>query len=288
MKTWITPLLFLVFSGFLVSCEDVVDLDLKPGTSQLVVDGVVAVNDGPQRIRLTMSEPYFQNGTLATGASGATVRIQTDLGQTYDFTEDPAKPGEYVYNDTIRGVTGELFGLVIQYKGENFGAASVLMRGTVIDTLNQEERPAQFGNPAGKYLNLVARDSLGPGDFYWIRYALNGVRDLRPGKLTVSADAAFAPGSADGLEFIFPIKNSINNEEPYEVGDKIDVEVLSIDFELWRFLNETNTQINNTGLFAEPIANVRGNVQNLNKTSKTQALGCFGIARISRASVTVQ
>jgi hypothetical protein len=288
MKTWHNLFFILAAGIFLSSCEEVVDIKLDSGTSQLAVDGVVLVNDGPQRIRLTLTQPYFANGKPAVGASGAEVSIKTSFGQTYTFTEDPARPGDYVSADTIRGKTGEVFNLLVRSGGENYAASSVLMRGTVIDTLNQENRPSEFGNPAGVYLNLVARDSLGPGDFYWIRYALNGVRDLRPGKLLVSADAAFAPGSADGLEFIYPVKNSINNDKPYEAGDKIDVEILSIDFELWRFLNETNTQINNSGLFAEPIANVRGNIQNQNPASRVQAVGCFGIGRVSRASVSIR
>jgi hypothetical protein len=57
---------------------------------------------------------------------------------------------------------------------------------------------------------------------------------------------------------------------------------------MWNFLNEVNTQINNSGLFAEPAANVRSLIANADKNSKVKALGSFTIARISRAGVRVK
>jgi hypothetical protein len=287
MKSLFVFLLSVVSLG-LVSCEDPISIELDKGTAQLAVDGLVLVDDGPQKIRLTLTDPYFSGSSNAGGVSGATVQVQTSDGQTLRFSEDPANPGNYVYPDSIHADTGTVFLLSIQHQGETYQSASILMRGTTIDTLNQEERPSEFGNEAGTYLNFRARDPLGPGDFYWIRYALNGKKDLRPGKILVSADAAFNPGSADGLEFIYPVRNVVNNEKGYLKGDVIDVELLSIDAENWRFLNEMNTQINNTGLFAEPLANVRGNIVNSRDAKGKQAVGCFGVGRVARASITIQ
>ncbi|HOY94110.1 MAG TPA: DUF4249 family protein [Catalimonadaceae bacterium] len=290
MKTSIffRSLIGVVLSLSLISCEDVVSVDLDPGQSQLAVDALVMVNDGPQTIRLTMTNAYFDNGTQAAGASGATVKMISSTGQELIFAEDTNNPGNYVFPDTVRGKTGELFGLLIDYKGQKYQSGSMLVRGTKVDSLYQEERKAEFGNEAGTYLYLRANDSLGVGDFCWIRYSLNGKRDLRPGRILVAADAAFNPGDADGLEFIYPVRNSINSNKPYLFGDKIDVELVSIDAENFRFLTEMQTQINNTGLFAEPASNVRSNIFNADKNSKVQAVGCFGITRVSRASVTIQ
>jgi hypothetical protein len=287
MKTLFYFLLVVASMG-LVSCEEPIAIELDKGTAQLAVDGLVIVDDGPQKIRLTLTDSYFSGNSNAGGVSGATVKVQTSDGQTFSFAEDPANPGDYVFPDSIHADTGTYFLLSIQHQGETYQSASLLMRGTSIDTLNQEERPAEFGNEAGTYLNFRARDPKGFGDFFWIRYSLNGKRDLRPGKILVSADAAFNPGSADGLEFIYPVRNSVNNEKGYLKGDQIEVELLSIDVENYRFLFEMNTQINNTGLFAEPLANVRGNIINSRDPKGKQAVGCFGVARVARASLTIQ
>jgi len=281
-------LVVLMFSLVVFSCQDPITIDLDPGQSQLAVDALVMVNDGPQTIRLTLTNAYFDNGTKAAGAKDALVKMISSTGQELIFAEDTANPGNYVFPDTVRGKTGELFGLLIEYKGQKYQSGSMLVRGTKVDTLYQEERKAEFGNEAGTYLYLTAHDSGGIGDFCWIRYSLNGKRDLRPGRILVSADAAFNPGDADGLEFIYPVRNSINGNKPYLKDDKIDVELVSIDAENFRFLTEMQTQINNTGLFAEPAANVRSNIFNADKASKIQSVGCFGIARISKAGVTIQ
>ena len=267
------------------SCEDPIDVALDAGTPQLAVDAMIRVNDGQQKVRLTITKAYFDQ-TQASGATGATVRIQSNLGQDILLTEDPLVPGNYLL-DSLKGQTGERFTLRIDYQGETFTAESLLKRGTVIDTLHQEFREAQFGNKEGIFLNLVARDSAGIEDFYWIRYKLNGKENLRTDAISLSADGAFAIGDADGLEFIYPVRNSINLPDGFEINDTIDVELLSIDKENWRFLNEMQTQLNNVGLFAEPIANVRGNVFNTNSSSKTAAVGSFGVARVSKASVVI-
>lgn len=284
-------LILLVLSALVfASCEDVIDIDLDKGTSQLAVDGLVIVNDGIQKIRLTMTSAYFDNSNPAAGASGATVTLISNLGQSYTFIESSSVKGDYLSADTIKAVTGERFTLNIAYQGQEFYAISPVVRGTVIDTLFVEERPAQFGNEAGKYFQLIARDSVGAGDYCWIRYKLNGKRDNRTSNIDASlpVDAAFSPGNADGLEFIFPIRNFINGDKAYLPGDTMDVELLSIDSEKWRYLKEMGIQLNNVGLFAEPIANVRGNVMNRDANSKVKAVGCFGMARASRARAIVQ
>jgi len=292
MKTNYLIHLFIILgiAFLLVSCEDVIDIKLDKGTSQLAVDALIIVNDGPQTVRLTKTTPYFENGVSAPGVSGAQVGIRTSGGQIYIFTEDPNKPGNYVSAVPIIGSTNEIFTLGVFHEGQTFVAASFLVRGTVIDSVYQNNRPEQFGNKAGSFIELIANDSAGIGDFCWLRYSLNGKADLRYNRLGAAfpADAAFSPGNADGLQFIWPIRNSINPDDGYLLGDTIAMELLSIDPEQWRFLKEMDTQLNNTGLFASPLANVRGNVFNLDSTSKILAVGCFGMARVSRAGLRIK
>lgn len=271
----------------LASCEDPIDVNLDNGKSQLAVDGLIFVNDGPQKIRLTMTLPYFQNGNKAPGASGAVVEVNTSKGRRFTFTENPDNPGDYWFPDTLRGDTGEVFSLRIVYQGQTFVSQSTLVRGVQIDTINPEQREAEFGNEAGTYVNMRATDPKGVGDYFWIRYALNGQMDLRPGQILVGADAAFNPGDADGLEFIYPVRNVMNGNKGYLPGDRIDVQLISIDAENFRFLTEMNTQIKNTGLFAEPAANVRPNVFNQDPKSDVTPVGCFGVGRISRGTALI-
>jgi len=284
-----------IFAGVLIlfglaSCEDAIDIKLDKGSSQLAVDALIMVNDGLQTIRLTKTTPYFENGGGAPGASGAEVGIASSKGQLFKFLEDPNKPGNYISEIPITGTTNEIFYLDVRHEGQTFYAVSLLVRGTVIDSVYQDNRSAEFGNEAGSFVELIAKDSVGAGDLCWLRYSLNGKADLRYNRLGAAfpADAAFNPGDADGLDFIYPIRNSINGTKGYLIGDTLAIELLSIDPEQWRFLKEMDRQLNNTGLFANPIANVRGNIFNQDSTSKINAVGCFGMARVSRDGVRIK
>ncbi len=70
--------------------------------------------------------------------------------------------------------------------------------------------------------------------------------------------------------------------------NSISVDLQSIDAENYRFIKEMKTQLTNTGLFAQPAANVKGNILNSDPASKVPALGSFGMCQISRAGVRVK
>ena len=283
----------LVSAIALVSCEEVIDLKLDQGESQLAVDALVAVDDGVQKIRLTLTRPYFDN-SKASAASGAIVKIIRKAdGREYIFRESSSDPGDYISDSTLSGKPLDLFELQIDFRGNSFSAFSLLPRKQTIDSLKQAYREPEFGNEAGTYIDLFSQDPLTSPvyplpDFFWLRYSLNGISNLRPGNLLVGGDGSFNPGVADGLPFIYPVRNSINTNKSYLVGDSIAVELLSIDAENYRFLKEMQVQITNTGLFAQPAANVKGNLQNKDKISVVPALGCFGMCQISRASVKIK
>jgi hypothetical protein len=283
---------FCVLVGlFLVSCEEAITIDVGKGKSELAVDAMITVEDGLQELRLMLTSGYFDNANPATAVTDARVLlVNINTLDTFLFQHRPDKPGYYRSNRQITGNTGNIFGLFVEYNGDTLNGFSRLSRPTHIDSLYQEERPAEFGNEAGKYLYLLARDSAGAGDCCWIRYTLNGKENLQYNRLNQSLpiDAAFNPGAADGLEFIYPVRNSINTDKSYVVGDTLGVMLYSIDPEHWRFLKEMDIQLNNQGLFANPQANVRGNMFNFNAAKKTGAQGCFGICRVSKAGVRIK
>ncbi|NDE51377.1 MAG: DUF4249 family protein, partial [Actinobacteria bacterium] len=71
-------LLALFFLVLISSCEDVIQVDLPEGESQLCVDGILTNDTGVQVIKLRMTQGYLDNAPLRP-ASGAVVRV-TDLG----------------------------------------------------------------------------------------------------------------------------------------------------------------------------------------------------------------
>ncbi|HAK79512.1 MAG TPA: DUF4249 domain-containing protein, partial [Runella sp.] len=89
-----TSLAFLTVAT-LTSCEDVVDLDVKSGPPQLVVDGWVTNQQTSQTIRLTESAGYFDNSP-AKPVLNATVTVTDDKGGVFSFV-DLKKDGNYVW-----------------------------------------------------------------------------------------------------------------------------------------------------------------------------------------------
>jgi hypothetical protein len=293
MKTLLKFALLPFLAIGLVSCEEVIELELDKGESQLAVDALVSVEDGPQTIRLTLTTAYFDNAA-ASGASDAIVKIiRKSDGKEFLFRENPSKPGNYVSDSSLYGNPLEAFELNISFKGNTYSAISNLPRKQLIDSLNQAYRESEFGLEAGIYLDLFSQDPARTPeyplpDYFWLRYNFNGQVNRQPGSLLVGADAAFQPGVADGLPLIYPVRNSINGSKPFVQNDTIGVELLSIDAEIFRYLKEAQTQITNTGLFAQPSANVKGNIVNSDPASKVPALGSFGMCQISRAGVRVK
>ena len=74
MKKNIIFLILVVFSTLVWSCEEVIDIDVKNGEEQLVVDAWLTNITDNQSVTLTLSQPYFDNSTPKP-ALGATVSV---------------------------------------------------------------------------------------------------------------------------------------------------------------------------------------------------------------------
>ncbi|MGY6560511.1 MAG: DUF4249 domain-containing protein [Luteibaculaceae bacterium] len=266
---------------FLSSCEDRIDVDLETGEIQLVVDGWLNNFDGQQRIRLSTSQPYFDNGPIpqVTGAQVSVANL--DLNLIYEF-EDMGN-GNYVYNQPL----GERiikqnhnYQLTVTWEGNIFTALSRANRTTVVDSITWEFREAgPFNSPAGFFAELHGTDSAGAADFYWIRTFRNGQLLQRTGLVNIAFDGAGGPG-ADGFPFIPPIRfRATDGNSPYEAGDSIRVEIHSMSREAYFFMEQALNQISNGGLFATPPENIVTNLVNQDPNGP-RALGWFNVGMV--------
>lgn len=284
------------------ACEDVINVDLPQGEVQLVVDAWITNQTGEQSIKLTRSASYFDNNP-SPAALGATVQITDNEGNTYNFL-DADNDGKYVWipNDaTPLGKIGNTYTLQITFEGETYKAESAINPVPAIDSIAYELREEELGNPKGYYAEVYARDFAGKGNCYWIRGFKNERYLNRVSNLTTAYDAGFsAGGNTDGINFIRPIREGINEfvpdagsatsftTPPYKVGDKIKVELYSITESAFNFFGEVRSQLQNSGLFAIPLANVSSNLVNQNPNSKVRALGFFGASAVSVLEGTLE
>lgn len=272
----------------LAGCEDVIEIDLDEGKSELVVDAFLTSLEEEQKIILSKTTPYFDNTTDLSVTTGM-VTVSDDEGNTYNFVHQAN--GEYTYDASNGSMVAvdRTYTLRVEAEGQVYEATTVANPVPEIDRIEVEFREAEFGSEEGYYAAFFAKDFAGRDDYYWIRTFRNGEFDADPARMNISTNAAFGGDGADGLTFILPIREGITDDEfPFDSADVVRVELWAITEESWSFLSEVQTQMTNQGLFATPTANVRTNIVNTNPSSDETAVGWFSTAAVSVAEVTVE
>lgn len=273
---------------FLVGCQNVIDITLPAGQSQLAVDAFITNQSGAQQIVLTQTISYFDNQACPP-VNGATVKVTDNTNsKIYNFA-DSSNTGIYVWKpnvgDTL-GIIGHHYTLSISDNGDNFSATSVMNPVPPIDSITYSYGKGNFGDSLKYHAQFYATDIPHVVDFYWIKQFLNGVLDTKPADINVSQDGGLNGTSDDGLLFIEPIRQ-IHFGTDLVLGDSIKIQIHAITYQTFMFLQEVRTQTTNGGLFATPPANVDCNIQKTTSNTLTTAVGWFSTAAVSTKSVTL-
>ncbi|WP_149241018.1 DUF4249 domain-containing protein [Dyadobacter sp. 32] len=291
-KWSISGILMLIIITGLTSCEDVIDLKSDTGPTQLVVDGWITNQPGPQTINLTWSAAYFNNDA-AKPVLGAEVTVTDDKGVVYNF-KDVANNGKYVWGtakDTL-GHVGRIYTLRVKNQSDEYTAVNAIKRVPAVDSIIYQKETLPFkpekGPKQGYIASFYARDFVGAGDTYWIKPVINGkARADKPTSIIIAYDAAFNAGApSDGLIFILPLRQALTSDSLYSAGASVGAELHSITNEAFEFLKQIREQAANGGLFAVPIQNIKSNVVNTNP-SGPKALGFFGASAVTRMETVI-
>ncbi|MEO1627126.1 MAG: DUF4249 domain-containing protein [Bacteroidota bacterium] len=304
MKNTFYFLLLLAILGA-TACTDVIDVNLQEGRSQLVVDAWINTKAETQVIKLRRTSGYLDSAPSPI-VTGANVVISDTKGGSFAFA-DADNDGDYTWEPPAGGrfgSIGEDYTLTIELDGQTYVSSSTLNQAPIVDSITTEFREPELGNPEGIYAQFFARDLPGLGDTYWIKTFKNGEFLNKPQEINIAYDAAFSAGAeVDGLIFIPPIREAINrfpdtaddatddfDVPPYAVGDSILVEIHAITEEAFYFLEQAQTQmtLGDAGIFAEPLANVSGNVFNSDSNSEEIVLGFFTVADVNSLGIQVE
>ena len=268
--------IWILFLGMtaLSSCDDPIDVSLDQGPVRLVVDGWLYQNlttptTTPDTIKLRYTSSYFSNSP-APKASHGFVTITDNTGLVDTLLE--VSPGQYITRNTVREV-GRSYKLTVKIDGETYEAFTELKLAPLIDSVKAIYVDEDRG-PQGKgfYLYYFGPENIGPGDFYRFNLYENGRFLNSPDDLAFTDDRFLKDEVyIDSLEINFA---------PFKEGDTIRTETLSISEDAFYFFAEMQTQINNGGLFAQPPANVRSNIKNVNPKGP-EAQGYFGASGLT-------
>ncbi len=291
MKKNIKIMAFFCIAILVASCEDVVQLKVKEGISQLSVDAMITNLNQTQSIKLNLSQGYFDNAMFKP-ALGATVKIFNEDSVAFEF-KDLKNNGIYTYfpkNNELNRV-GSRYALYIKYQNEEYYSIAKLNRVPKIDSITYETESLAFapenGPKEGFVPQFYAKDFEGEGDCYWIKSEINHQYSQNTQQLNLAYDAGFSPGSkTDGLMFILPIRSGISNQLLVD-KDTLNVDIYSIGVEQFYYLQGIQQISRNGGLFATPLSNLPSNLINLNPKSDKKALGFFGLSAVSSAQTII-
>ncbi len=297
MKTYrffISLSLLVAASVLSSSCDTVIDVELDSPIPTFSVDAFLTDEPKTQKISLYFSQGYFDNSPFTPASSANVVVLNTTSGVSYNFTESNTA-GTYTWTSPDGepiGQVGDAFQLSINHNGNNYAATSAMGRVPEINDIVFSREEGIFGGDDFNQARILARDFGGVGDTYWIKAFKNGEFLDDPENINIAYDAGESRGAQnDGGNFEADIRSNINptnDDETYELGDTVRVEIHSITEETFFYLSLIAEVINRPGgfaeLFAEPLSNIDSNIRVVEKSENT-VLGFFSVSAVNYMEV---
>lgn len=262
MRNIINILICFIVLVALNSCERVIDVDIKPNSTKLVIEGNITNVSGAQIISISKTVPY-SDPNVYPPVSGAVITVSSISG-TYTFRE--TQPGQYV-NSTIRARPGQDFSLKVTLDNQIYTSTATMPQQISLDSLGISE--VVFGAKVLKTVTVFYQDPVSALNSYRFVMSVNGVL----------------------VKQIFTINDELTNGHPvnsllYQTdvtlkkGDRIDVEMQCIDpfvYDYWNSLSKQGGNgPNNSATPSNPISNIKGD-----------ALGYFSAHTLQKKSIVV-
>jgi len=261
MKTTVLFILIILVSG-LISCKQVIDINVSSASSLLVIEGNVTDQLGTQTVTLSRSVDYNSTNVFPT-VSGAVITINESTGVNYKLTE--TSPGTYIVN-RLKGKTGEAYTLNVVLNGQSYTATSIMPPAVPLDSLTLVEQA--FGSRTVKTVAVNFRDPPGISNQYKFVMYINGVQVKR---IFTQNDVY-----TDGNNIVIMLYQDIDLKK----GDRVDVDMQCIDAPIYNYWNSLSNQGGNGPQNSATPANPPSNISN-------NALGYFSAHTIQRKSTII-
>jgi Domain of unknown function (DUF4249) len=265
--------LILAISTLFISCEDVVDVDLKNDTPKLVIDASIKWEKGSignnQTIKLTTTGDYFNNTVPV--ASGATVTIVDSDATIFNFIETPGT-GNYVCT-TFAPVINKTYTLTVNYAGQTYTATDKLYE---VPTVISVEQNSGIIDPNDIEVRFKFQDNANEENFYLDEYIV----PFAPTPLYVAFDDVYTNGN---------ITSSFYFSNDFEVGDNVKYTLQGISERYFNYMSKliSISGGSSNGPFSTPPASVRGNMININNEDN-YPLGYFRLSEIEVRNYVIQ
>jgi len=254
----------IILFFFIISCEDVINVDVPSSEPKLVIDASINWFKGTagnqQDIKLTLSAPYFDNEIPP--ATGAEITITDAYNNTFQFNEEGSS-GVYKNNAFIPEING-VYNLIISYNNETYFATETLKSVSSIEFIEQEND----GGFSGDEIEIKAyyNDPLNEENYYLFEFQ----NDIP----TIPTLEVYDDEFSDGNQIF-----AFYSEEDLSAGNEIIIRNYGVSERFYEFmfmLLLQNSQ-DGGGPFETQPAAVRGNC--INQTnSNNYPLGYFRLS----------
>lgn len=265
LKSIVYIVLFAVLSS---SCEKVINVKLNNSTPVIIIEGQISTDPGPYVVTVIESKNFSENNDFP-GRSDAVVVVK-DLTAGNQETFSYTSKGAY-RSSAIKGVAGHAYLLTVTVGGKVYTATSTIPAVKVKLTSLGTQR---FSLDADKIFIVPGfTDPVGKGNYYRLRQWINDV--------PVKGSFVRNDDATDGRTYDTPIyydtDDAVGNPLVHN-GDKITVELQSIDKPVYDYYRTLNTTVDqNSSSPSNPLTNIAGG-----------ALGVFNACNSSKLSATAK
>ncbi len=275
----------LIIFGFvflLVSCTDVIDVEVPEAPPRLVVEASIdwekSTPGNEQSIALSMSTPFFDN-LNSTAVTGASVKV-TNNSSNQEFEFSDMGNGTYTTNSFVP-IVNQSYTLEVVYSGETYTAEEVLTPVVDIDEISQA-RVGGFDDDALE-VDIFFNDPPDEENFYFFRFEEEG--DLLPELLAIPDE--FTNGNRMKVFFEKEEDEDIGQEE-FVPGDVAFISFHGVSKQYFNYVDLLIDQYENAeNPFGTIPASLKGNVINPGNPSN-YAFGYFRLTQVVRATYTFQ
>jgi len=266
----------------MVSCTDVIDVDVQTDTIRLVVEASLDWEKGTtgneQTITLRTSTPFFD--TQSTDVVGAQVSVTNDVnGEVYLFTDQA--DGTYT-TDTFNPQLDASYTLEIIYDGQTYTANDTM--NPVADIIDVFQDTEDGFDDETIELHIVFNDFEAEGDNYFFKY--ERPQDLLP--ILESGDDEFINGNE--VDWWFEINEDDDEEgeiKPLAPGDVVTINMHSISRPSYNYIDIVIDQLGGVGLFESTPVAIKGNCINTTNPDN-YAHGYFRVTQKNTVIYTVE
>ena len=290
--------------SLLVSCEDVIDLELPESDSRLIVNGVIRVDETqeylPIEIMVSESSSFFESNTIASlesaiiyyGTPNPDAPEILENGGISNLTELEPGSGKWVPDPTfdsdqrirVSSINeGDVFQLILTTTEERYFATTTYVKSVPIDSLEQGDQTLFSGDETEVVVTFT--DNGDRDDFYILDFDFN--------EYLVTEDEFY-----QGQTFVFSY--FYDSDLDLETNTSITISLLGADESFYNYMNQIIVQSGgDQGPFQTPAATVRGNIINITGIDNSEifdnvsrndnfALGYFAIVQEYKESIAIE